>query len=721
MATDVERLIVRLEVSQNRFERQMANMASTADRRARQVESRFAKMNRTISTQISGQMKGLAAGFIGVQGLREATRFLDSATRIQNALKVTGLEGQQLASVYDQLYEAAQRNSAPLEDLVTLYSRIAISQRELNASTQEMMVFTEATAELLRLGGTSAQEASGALLQLSQALGGGVVRAEEFNSILEGAPTIARAAALGIKEAGGSVAELRKLMLDGQISSEALFRAVPIGARAMASSMEGTTSTIGQALQRLENAFVDLATRFGESSDAADAFGNVVDNLVASLNSVDVSHIVSEIERIIAIVQQAAGAVQWLTNMLPALGAKIGEVTGLDNIGRLVDSSSVLPALGITSTANRRDQEAALKDRFDQAADITDKGFQNWIDKHKAGQNKLAEVVALDPVTVPSDAISVKDFMPAGDGKSKGGSGGRKGRGGGGGRGGGRSGGDRFGQELERTQAQIEAIRAETEAMSQLNPLVDDYGYALERARTQQDLLSAAKEAGIAITPELQARIDALADAYGAASADASKLAESQDQVRQSAEDFRNIQKEAIGGFIQDMRNGVSASEALSNALNKVIDRLVEISLTSIFDSKGGGGFGIIGKIFGFAKGGVAAHGRPRTFARGGIAKSASVFGEAGPEAAVPLPDGRRIPVDLRTPQRRGGDGRSPVNVRVVNQTGVQADVRTERGPDGNISVILDKAVAQKLATRGTETNNALRQGFGARPAIKRR
>ncbi len=99
---------------------------------------------------------------------------------------------------------------------------------------------------------------------------------------------------------------------------------------------------------------------------------------------------------------------------------------------------------------------------------------------------------------------------------------------------------------------------------------------------------------------------------------------------------------------------------------------------------KGGSGSGIagnlltgIGKIFGFADGGIAAYGSPLAvnlprYAGGGISNTAAIFGEAGPEAAVPLPDGRRIPVEMR-----GGGNTIIVNVNGSNNA---PDVRRAAG-----------------------------------------
>src|SRR5690606_33483814 len=210
--------------------------------------------------------------------------------------------------------------------------------------------------------------------------------------------------------------------------------------------------------------------------------------------------------------------------------------------------------------------------------------------------------------------------------------GGRGGRGGGGG--GGRGGADRYQREIQQIKERTEAIRAMTAAQAGINPLVEDYGFAVEKAAAMVELETAAKRAGLEITPALKEQIEQLAASYAQAAADAERLSQSQDKARQMAEDFRSLGKDVMSGFIQDLRNGVDASEALANALGKVADKLLEIALNSLFSGGGGGllGGAIIPGIL--HRGGVAGrdgygHGRkvsPLAFANaprmheGGIA-----------------------------------------------------------------------------------------------------
>jgi hypothetical protein len=112
-----------------------------------------------------------------------------------------------------------------------------------------------------------------------------------------------------------------------------------------------------------------------------------------------------------------------------------------------------------------------------------------------------------------------------------------------------------------------------------------------------------------------------------------------------------------------------SMKDAAANALDMIAQMILQMYVLEplvrdLFGEKGtkGGGFigGLVSSLFGFADGGVMTPGGPRQlkrYASGGTSGTAAIFGEAGPEAAVPLPDGRRIPVELRLPKMPGYSG----------------------------------------------------------------
>jgi tape measure domain-containing protein len=206
----------------------------------------------------------LAALFSGQQAIAAA----DSWTRFSNSLKVAGLEGGNLATVQNALFESAQKNGVALEPLAQLYGRASQSAKELGASQADLLKFTNGVTAALRVQGGDAASASGALMQLSQALSAGTVRAEEFNSINEGARPILEAVAAGNEKFGGSVAKLRQYMLDGKLTSQELFESFNRGSAMLEAKAAKAPLTVAASLNLLTNA---MAKYIGQSDSALSA------------------------------------------------------------------------------------------------------------------------------------------------------------------------------------------------------------------------------------------------------------------------------------------------------------------------------------------------------------------------------------------------------------------------------------------------------------------
>lgn len=674
MADNIQTLLVSLEARISSYEREMKRAVGISNKSAKGIESRFASMNRNVSNGFAGLSRGIATAFAGAAALRGAQQLIDASTRIENSLKVAGLAGEELGSVYDSLFTSAQRNAAPLEALVDLYGRASLVQKELGVSTEELLGFTDNVAVALRVAGKSAAESSGALLQLSQALGGGVVRAEEFNSILEGALPIAQAAAAGLGEAGGSVAKLRQLVVDGKVSSEAFFRAFEAGSSILTDKVAGAELTVSQGFIRLQNVLIDTAGKFDNATNASTRIAGVLQQLsnaiegagsAADANAPAINRFlnwisdagndlgnsmlagtardfemiagavdtvnqafdrygssVSDAELATAAAEQALvnfaansqgrfGALQpvvddFIQQLLEGRGTAESAAEAINAIGQAGDFGSLIGDLGGLVTALFATRDAAVATAAAVAAAQRGETASTNIAEQRAEQLTNRPKPAVKPVSLTDYVI------PPG-----GGGGGSK-----------QTPGEKFSDLLDKQAEENRLLAEKTTLQATLNPLVNDYGFAIERLAVQQELQTAATAAGLEMTPELKAKIDELATGYATASVEAAKLAESQDQVKQIADDFGNAGKSALSGFISDLRSGTDAATALGNAMNKILDSVIDIGLNLLL---GGGGLGGIGKLFGFAGGGYTGDGA-RNQPAGVVHKGEYVFTKAQTE-----------------------------------------------------------------------------------------
>jgi tape measure domain-containing protein len=530
--TDLETLVVRMEAQMKAFENELKRGRQTADRETRAIEKRFADTNKKIATSFNGLGPALTRGlgFLGIGfGAKELVSFADQFTRVQNALKVTGLEGEALTRVYDQLFASAQRNAAPLEALATLYNRAAISQKELRVSSADLLNFTDKVSVALRVSGQSAEASRGALIQLSQAIGAGVVRAEEFNSILEGALPIAQAAAAGIDEAGGSVAKLRKLIIDSKVSSEAFFKGFIAGSDLLVERSSKMDLTIGQAMTQVQNAFINAVGEIDKVTGTTDSATRAMRDLAEALRwiSDNVSSLKGPYQEIAEAIRgmkvEAEGAYGWLQ--------RIASLNVPANIGGYV-GRKIGGALGLGGTPQFRGVTDADLDLGGGAGGATTKPI------------KLADF----PVNGTDSGAASKDA---------------------------------FQRALEQAQKRITVQNAETAAINQGTA-------ARERARLVAELETAAKQANAAaglenteVTAAQREKINALADAMYR-SAQAAEAANS--PLAQYAREAANVGEQLQEAAVSGLKSFEDALLSIGDKTKSVADQFREMAASIIRD-----------------------------------------------------------------------------------------------------------------------------------------
>lgn len=359
------------ERAQDQFGKSAENMERRTKRATDGISRGFSSIGLSAASA-AGAITGAIAAMVSVDGIARAAGQYQS---MSNALRGMGLDAEEAAGRLDQIAAIATRTRSPLDATVKLYSRISIAAGELGASQDQVAQFTENVGMALGSAGIGANEASGALLQLSQAMSGGTVRAEEFNSILEGAFPLALAAARGIDEAGGSVGRLRQLVIEGKVSSEAFFNAILAQGGQIKQTFEATAITVGQAFTNLGTSLTmaigQMDAAVGASNALAAAINAVASGSPAFITAMQVlgsTILILAATRIPALIIAISTSIATFTAGATAAGVMTGAVTLLNGAMTLLGGpigvmAGAAAALGIglysLATASREAGEAA--------------------------------------------------------------------------------------------------------------------------------------------------------------------------------------------------------------------------------------------------------------------------------------------------------------------------------------------------------------------------
>lgn len=206
--------------------------------------------------------KALATLGVGLL-VREYVQLADKATLAKGSLMSLGLSGAVLAETQDRLRAIAIETRSDLGELATLYSRTARATQSLKVSQKDIFTVITAVTQAAKVNNATQAEAAGAIRQLTQAFGSGVLRGEELNSVMEQMPRIADAIA---EELGVTTGELRKLAAEGLIPTERVFNALLNSAPKIASEAGKMASTVEQAKTALSSTAQEIVKRFEDAT-----------------------------------------------------------------------------------------------------------------------------------------------------------------------------------------------------------------------------------------------------------------------------------------------------------------------------------------------------------------------------------------------------------------------------------------------------------------------
>lgn len=250
-----------------------------------------------------------------------------------------------------------------------------------------------------------------------------------------------------------------------------------------------------------------------------------------------------------------------------------------------------------------------------------------------------------------------------------------------------------FKEMLDEANRATAVLSAQGNAMTAVAATANDYGYSVAYATKQQQLLNQAQAEGLTITPAMSQQIDQAAASFARATQEINKqkaaTQESARAARENAQQWEqfgnaiaNTAQSALSGFVNDLRNGVSAGDAFRNMLNRIVDGLINMAIQSLFSKNalgslfsgfgGGGGFDLGAGIVGIAHtGGVAGQQsvrrwvNPAVFAGAPRYHSGGVAGLRPGEVPAILQRGELIIPRMQAANQNAGMGTNNVSVAV--------------------------------------------------------
>lgn len=178
------------------------------------------------------------------------------------------------------LMRISSSTGGSLQETAKLWETLSTALRDTGATNGQVIQLTETLQKIGRIGGSSAEEMANALRQFGQSISSGTVRAEEFNSILEQMPELARQIAAGM---GVSIGELRQLMLDGKLTAEDALNAIQKQTGSVNAEFEKLPRTLSQANTALTNSFLTMVDNINQATGASNGMVLVIDSLAVAI------------------------------------------------------------------------------------------------------------------------------------------------------------------------------------------------------------------------------------------------------------------------------------------------------------------------------------------------------------------------------------------------------------------------------------------------------
>lgn len=323
------------------------------------------------ANELTNTIKRAVAAYVSIQTVGKALNISDELVQTTSRLNMMNDGVQTTAELVNMVYAAAQDARGSFSQMADVVARFGNNAKDAFSSSEEVVAFADLIQKQMTIAGASTQEAANAELQLSQALGSGVLRGDELNSIFEQAPNLIQNIADYLDV---PIGKIREMAADGELSADVVKAAIFSAADDINSKFNEMPMTWGQMWQSMQNtaliAFQPVLQRLNDLANSG-AFQTFIQGAIEAMATlanillnvfdlaVSIGTFIGDNWSIIAPI--VYGIVAALTAYI-AISAIVAAINGVMAIAEGVKAAAQMMATGATfaETAAQQGLNAAL-------------------------------------------------------------------------------------------------------------------------------------------------------------------------------------------------------------------------------------------------------------------------------------------------------------------------------------------------------------------------
>lgn len=323
------------------------------------------------ANELTNTIKRAVAAYVSIQTVGKALNISDELVQTTSRLNMMNDGVQTTAELVNMVYAAAQDARGSFSQMADVVARFGNNAKDAFSSSEEVVAFADLIQKQMTIAGASTQEAANAELQLSQALGSGVLRGDELNSIFEQAPNLIQNIADYLDV---PIGKIREMAADGELSADVVKAAIFSAADDINSKFNEMPMTWGQIWQSMQNtaliAFQPVLQRLNDLANS-EAFQTFIQGAIEAMATlanillnvfdlaVSIGTFIGDNWSIIAPI--VYGIVAALTAYI-AISAIVAAINGVMAMAEGVKAAAQMMATGVTfaETAAQQGLNAAL-------------------------------------------------------------------------------------------------------------------------------------------------------------------------------------------------------------------------------------------------------------------------------------------------------------------------------------------------------------------------